>query len=149
MAKKTKKELLDELRDLGVISDSNLAEFESRTVAELKAILIQTLDDTDDSEPDWNEESSRIAELEQALGESEAELMALKNQLNAPAPAAKPVTPTAGRAFSFRGKTYKFVDHAPKVIQWRGAPRTQNELIADESALLQLVGMKSSLIQKL
>ena len=52
----------------------------------------------------------------------------------------------AGHAFSFRGKQYQFADDAPLQILFAGQCYTQEELAADEDALVQLIGGGSALI---
>lgn len=52
----------------------------------------------------------------------------------------------AGHAFSFRGKQYQFADDAPLQILFAGQCYTQEELAADEEALVQLIGGGSALI---
>ena len=54
----------------------------------------------------------------------------------------------AGHAFSFRGKKYQFADDAPLQILFGGERYTQEELAADEEALVQLIGGGSALIVK-
>jgi hypothetical protein len=53
-----------------------------------------------------------------------------------------------GHAFSFRGKQYQFADDAPLQILFGGERYTQEELAADEEALVQLIGGGSALIVK-
>lgn len=53
-----------------------------------------------------------------------------------------------GHAFSFRGKKYQFADDAPLQILFGGERYTQEELSADEEALVQLIGGGSALIVK-
>ena len=53
-----------------------------------------------------------------------------------------------GHAFSFRGKKYQFADDAPLQILFGGERYTQEELAADEEALVQLIGVGSALIVK-
>lgn len=53
-----------------------------------------------------------------------------------------------GHAFSFRGKKYQFADDAPSQILFGGERYTQEELAADEEALVQLIGGGSALIVK-
>ena len=52
----------------------------------------------------------------------------------------------AGHAFSFRGRQYQFADDAPLQILFAGQRYTQEELAADEEALVQLIGGGSALI---
>lgn len=52
----------------------------------------------------------------------------------------------AGHAFSFRGRQYQFADDAPLQILFGGERYTQEELAADEEALVQLIGGGSALI---
>ena len=52
----------------------------------------------------------------------------------------------AGHAFSFRGRQYQFAEDAPLQILFGGERYTQEELAADEEALVQLIGGGSALI---
>ena len=52
----------------------------------------------------------------------------------------------AGHAFSFRGKKYQFAEDAPLQILFAGQRYSQEELAADEEALVQLIGGGSALI---
>lgn len=136
MAKLTKAELIEKLYQVGFLNNSNKKRFEGLTVADLENIL---------SAHELNQQ------LEAALGESEAELAAAKSNLTAPgATKAKKIEPQKpGLTFTFRGQKFKFTDHAPKTLRWHGVAKTQEQLAKDEDALLQLVGLKSSLIIKI
>ena len=87
---------------------------------------------------------------EQALDEREKALAALEATLEAAG--GKRVLQVEekreGHAFSFRGKKYQFADDAPLQILFGGERYTQEELAADEEALVQLIGGGSALIVK-
>lgn len=89
-----------------------------------------------------------LNEREQALDEREKALAALEATLEAAG--GKRVLlveeKRAGHAFSFRGKQYQFADDAPLQILFAGQRYTQEELAADEEALVQLIGGGSALI---
>ena len=89
-----------------------------------------------------------LNEREQALDEREKALTKLEATLEAAG--GKRVLQVeekrAGHAFSFRGKKYQFADDAPLQILFGGERYTQEELAADEEALVQLIGGGSALI---
>jgi len=91
-----------------------------------------------------------LNEREQALDEKEKALAALEATLEAAG--GKRVLQVEekreGHAFSFRGKQYQFADDAPLQILFGGERYTQEELAADEEALVQLIGGGSALIVK-
>lgn len=91
-----------------------------------------------------------LNEREQALDEKEKALAALEATLEAAG--GKRVLQVEekreGHAFSFRGKKYQFADDAPLQILFGGERYTQEELAADEEALVQLIGGGSALIVK-
>lgn len=51
--------------------------------------------------------------------------------------------------FTFEGSTYRFAADAPTLIRIEGSVKTQEEILADEDLLLQLVAGGSSLIEKI
>lgn len=89
-----------------------------------------------------------LNEREQALDEREKALTKLEATLEAAG--GKRVLQVeekrAGHAFSFRGRQYQFADDAPSQILFGGQRYTQEELAADEEALVQLIGGGSALI---
>lgn len=91
-----------------------------------------------------------LNQREQALDEREKALAALEATLEAAG--GKRVLQVEekreGHAFSFRGKQYQFADDAPLQILFGGERYTQEELAADEEALVQLIGGGSALIVK-
>ena len=91
-----------------------------------------------------------LNQREQALDEREKALTKLEATLEAAG--GKRVLQVeekrAGHAFSFRGKQYQFADDAPLQILFGGERYTQEELAADEEALVQLIGGGSALIVK-
>lgn len=91
-----------------------------------------------------------LNEREQGLDEKEKALAALEATLEAAG--GKRVLQVEekreGHAFSFRGKQYQFADDAPLQILFGGERYTQEELAADEEALVQLIGGGSALIVK-
>lgn len=89
-----------------------------------------------------------LNQREQALDEREKAL-ALREATQEVASAPKvSEEKRAGHAFSFRGKQYQFADDAPLQILFGGERYTQEELAADEEALVQLIGGGSALIVK-
>lgn len=112
---------------------------------------------TDSKESDLNDlaveldqREKALNEREQALDEREKALTKLEATLEAAG--GKRVLQVeekrAGHAFSFRGKQYQFADDAPLQILFGGERYTQEELAADEEALVQLIGGGSALIVK-
>ena len=91
-----------------------------------------------------------LNQREQALDEKEKALTKLEATLKAAG--GKRVLQVEekreGHAFSFRGKQYQFADDAPLQILFGGERYTQEELAADEEALVQLIGGGSALIVK-
>jgi len=97
-----------------------------------------------------DEREKALNEREQALDEREKALTKLEATLEAAG--GKRVLQIEekreGHAFSFRGKQYQFADDAPLQILFGGEHYTQEELAADEEALVQLIGGGSALIVK-
>ena len=97
-----------------------------------------------------DEREKALNEREQALDEREKALTKLEATLEAAG--GKRVLQVEekreGHAFSFRGKQYQFADDAPLQILFGGERYTQEELAADEEALVQLIGGGSALIVK-
>lgn len=97
-----------------------------------------------------DEREKALNEREQALDEREKALTKLEATLEAAG--GKRVLQVeekrAGHAFSFRGRQYQFADDAPLQILFAGQRYTQEELAADEEALVQLIGGGSALIVK-
>ena len=95
-----------------------------------------------------DEREKALNEREQALDEREKALTKLEATLEAAG--GKRVLQVeekrAGHAFSFRGRQYQFADDAPLQILFGGQRYTQEELAADEEALVQLIGGGSALI---
>ena len=104
----------------------------------------------DSKESDLNDLAVELDQREKALNEREKALAALEATLEAAG--GKRVLQVeekrAGHAFSFRGKQYQFADDAPLQILFGGERYTQEELAADEEALVQLIGGGSALIVK-
>lgn len=102
----------------------------------------------DEREKALNKREQALNEREQALDEREKALTKLEATLEAAG--GKRVLQVeekrAGHAFSFRGRQYQFVDDAPLQILFAGQRYTQEELAADEEALVQLIGGGSALI---
>ena len=94
----------------------------------------------DQREKALNEREQALDEREKALAEREA-----TQEVTAPKVSEEK---KAGHAFSFRGKKYQFADDAPLQILFGGERYTQEELAADEEALVQLIGGGSALIVK-
>ena len=95
-----------------------------------------------------DEKEKALNQREQALDEREKALTKLEATLEAAG--GKRVLQVeekrAGHAFSFRGRQYQFADDAPLQILFAGQRYTQEELAADEEALVQLIGGGSALI---
>lgn len=109
----------------------------------------------DSKESDLNDLAVELDQREKALNQREQALderekaLALReaSQVGADAPKVSEEK-KAGHAFSFRGKKYQFADDAPSQILFGGERYTQEELAADEEALVQLIGGGSALIVK-
>lgn len=104
--------------------------------------------DLNDLAVELDKREKALNEREQALDEREKALTKLEATLEAAG--GKRVLQVeekrAGHAFSFRGKQYQFADDAPLQILFAGQCYTQEELAADEEALVQLIGGGSALI---
>ena len=109
----------------------------------------------DRKESDLNDMAVELDQREKALNErelalDEREKALTKLQATLEAAGGKRVLQVeekrAGHAFSFRGKQYQFADDAPLQILFAGQRYTQEELAADEEALVQLIGGGSALI---
>ena len=100
----------------------------------------------DSKESDLNDMAVELDQREKALNQREH---ALAERATGQEGAAAPKVleeKRAGHAFSFRGKQYQFADDAPLQILFGGERYTQEELAADEEALVQLIGGGSALI---
>ena len=106
--------------------------------------------DLSDKAVELDQREKALNEREQALDEREKALTKLEATLEAAG--GKRVLQVeekrAGHAFSFRGRQYQFADDAPLQILFGGERYTQEELAADEEALVQLIGGGSALIVK-
>ena len=106
--------------------------------------------DLNDLAVELDQREKALNEREQALDEREKALTKLEATLEAAG--GKRVLQVeekrAGHAFSFRGRQYQFADDAPLQILFAGQRYTQEELAADEEALVQLIGGGSALIVK-
>ena len=106
--------------------------------------------DLNDLAVELDQREKALNQREQALDEREKALAALEATLEAAG--GKRVLQVEekreGHAFSFRGKQYQFADDAPLQILFGGERYTQEELAADEEALVQLIGGGSALIVK-
>ena len=104
--------------------------------------------DLNDLAVELDQREKALNEREQALDEREKALTKLEATLEAAG--GKRVLQVeekrAGHAFSFRGRQYQFADDAPLQILFAGQRYTQEELAADEEALVQLIGGGSALI---
>ena len=104
--------------------------------------------DLNDLAVELDQREKALNEREQALDEREKALTKLEATLEAAG--GKRVLQVeekrAGHVFSFRGRQYQFADDAPSQILFGGQRYTQEELAADEEALVQLIGGGSALI---
>ena len=100
----------------------------------------------DGKESDLNDMAVKLDQREKALNQR-AHALAEREAGQEGADAPKVLEEKrAGHAFSFRGKQYQFADDAPLQILFAGQRYTQEELAADEEALVQLIGGGSALI---
>lgn len=104
--------------------------------------------DLNDLAVELEKREKALNEREQALDEREKALTKLEATLEAAG--GKRVLQVeekrTGHAFSFRGRQYQFAEDAPLQILFGGERYTQEELAADEEALVQLIGGGSALI---
>ena len=100
----------------------------------------------DRKESDLNDMAVKLDQREKALNQR-AHALAEREAGQEGAAAPKVLEEKrAGHAFSFRGRQYQFADDAPLQILFGGERYTQEELAADEEALVQLIGGGSALI---
>ena len=100
----------------------------------------------DRKESDLNDMAVKLDQREKALNQR-AHALAEREATQEVAGAPKVLEEKrAGHAFSFRGRQYQFADDAPLQILFGGERYTQEELAADEEALVQLIGGGSALI---
>ena len=89
-----------------------------------------------------------LNQREQALDEREKALTKLEATLEAAGGKRVLQVEEKRAGHAFRGKQYQFADDAPLQILFGGERYTQEELAADEEALVQLIGGGSALIVK-
>ena len=137
-------------RELTLEEREALLEDRSSELSAREAAADSKESDLNDLAVELDQREKALNQREQALDEREKALTKLEATLEAAG--GKRVLQVeekrAGHAFSFRGKQYQFADDAPLQILFGGERYTQEELAADEEALVQLIGGGSSLIVK-
>lgn len=137
-------------RELTLEEREALLEDRSSELSAREAATDSKESDLNDLAVELDQREKALNEREQALDEREKALTKLEATLEAAG--GKRVLQVeekrAGHAFSFRGKQYQFADDAPLQILFGGERYTQEELAADEEALVQLIGGGSALIVK-
>lgn len=137
-------------RELTLEEREALLEDRSSELSAREAAADSKESDLNDLAVDLDQREKALNQREQALDEREKALTKLEATLEAAG--GKRVLQVeekrAGHAFSFRGKQYQFADDAPLQILFGGERYTQEELAADEEALVQLIGGGSALIVK-
>lgn len=140
----------NENRELTLEEREALLEDRSSELSAREAATDSKESDLNDLAVELDQREKALNEREQALDEREKALTKLEATLEAAG--GKRVLQVeekrAGHAFSFRGKQYQFADDAPLQILFGGERYTQEELAADEEALVQLIGGGSALIVK-
>lgn len=137
-------------RELTLEEREVLLEDRSSELSAREAAADSKESDLNDLAVELDQREKALNQREQALDEREKALTKLEATLEAAG--GKRVLQVeekrAGHAFSFRGKQYQFADDAPLQILFGGERYTQEELAADEEALVQLIGGGSALIVK-
>ena len=137
-------------RELTLDEREALLEDRSSELSAREAAADSKESDLNDLAVELDQREKALNQREQALDEREKALTKLEATLEAAG--GKRVLQVeekrAGHAFSFRGKQYQFADDAPLQILFGGERYTQEELAADEEALVQLIGGGSALIVK-
>ena len=137
-------------RELTLEEREALLEDRSSELSAREAATDSKESDLNDLAVELDQREKALNQREQALDEREKALAALEATLEAAG--GKRVLQVEekreGHAFSFRGKKYQFADDAPLQILFGGERYTQEELAADEEALVQLIGGGSALIVK-
>jgi hypothetical protein len=137
-------------RELTLEEREALLEDRSSELSAREAAADSKESDLNDLAVELDQREKALNQREQALDEREKALTKLEATLEAAG--GKRVLQVEekreGHAFSFRGKQYQFADDAPLQILFGGERYTQEELAADEEALVQLIGGGSALIVK-
>ncbi len=137
-------------RELTLEEREALLEDRSSELSAREAAADSKESDLNDLAVELDQREKALNQREQALDEREKALTKLEATLEAAG--GKRVLlveeKREGHAFSFRGKQYQFADDAPLQILFGGERYTQEELAADEEALVQLIGGGSALIVK-
>lgn len=137
-------------RELTLEEREALLEDRSSELSAREAAADSKESDLNDLAVELDQREKALNQREQALDEREKALTKLEATLETAG--GKRVLQVeekrAGHAFSFRGKQYQFADDAPLQILFGGEHYTQEELAADEEALVQLIGGGSALIVK-
>lgn len=137
-------------RELTLEEREALLEDRSSELSAREAAADSKESDLNDLAVELDQREKALNQREQALDEREKALTKLEATLEAAG--GKRVLQVeekrAGHAFSFRGKQYQFADDAPLQILFGGERYNQEELAADEEALVQLIGGGSALIVK-
>ena len=138
----------NENREVALEEREALLEGRASELSAREAAANRKESDLNDMAVALDQREKALNEREQALDEREKALTKLEATLEAAG--GKRVLQVeekrAGHAFSFRGRQYQFAEDAPLQILFGGERYTQEELAADEEALVQLIGGGSALI---
>lgn len=138
----------NENREVALEEREALLEGRASELSAREAAADRKESDLSDMAVELDQREKALNEREQALDEREKALTKLEATLEAAG--GKRVLQVeekrAGHVFSFRGRQYQFADDAPSQILFGGQRYTQEELAADEEALVQLIGGGSALI---
>ena len=138
----------NENRELTLEEREALLEDRSSELSTREAAVDRKESELNDIGTELEAREKALDQREQALDEREKALALREaSQEGAGAPEVSEEK-REGHAFSFRGKKYQFADDAPLQILFGGERYTQEELAADEEALVQLIGGGSALIVK-
>lgn len=138
----------NENREVALEEREALLEGRASELSAREAAADRKESDLSDMAVELDKREKALNEREQALDEREKALTKLEATLEAAG--GKRVLQVeekrARHAFSFRGRQYQFAEDAPLQILFAGQRYTQEELAADEEALVQLIGGGSALI---
>ena len=138
----------NENRELTLEEREALLEDRSSELSAREAAVDRKESELNDIGTELEAREKALDQREQALDEREKALALREaSQEGAGAPEVSEEK-REGHAFSFRGRQYQFADDAPLQILFAGQRYTQEELAADEEALVQLIGGGSALIVK-
>ncbi|UKB81250.1 hypothetical protein [Chryseobacterium sp. MEBOG07] len=123
-------------------SDLELIEF---SIEERESDVEERESAVEERENSVEERENEVAKRESAVNVREKAVEKRENSLKE----SKSDEMLPGLEFEFQGEKKKFKDSAPKLIRYEGEAMTQQQIINNEDALLDLVSSNSGYIQNL